>query len=158
MLPSPFTATTAIQQPEPPPSAAIRERCAEMAAPAPTAAAARPAGRIGSLPMAAIVARVEDGAAWLDEARPGWADLVDLNILDLDDPRCCVLGQVFGGFFDAPTTLDDAADYGCLAYPQLRNGDSDPHHAERIRAELGMLTTAWRTLIRSRRRDEAQAL
>lgn len=39
--------------------------------------------------------RVERGAAWLDETRPGWWREVDLATLDLGSSCRCVLGQVF---------------------------------------------------------------
>lgn len=45
-----------------------------------------------------ISPRVERGAAWLDENRPGWRDAIDLRRLRLSSTHNCVLGQVFGGF------------------------------------------------------------
>lgn len=47
--------------------------------------------------------RIEAGAAWLDEVKPEWRDLIDLDVLDVGDGRYCVLGQVFDN--------DEAADY-----------------------------------------------
>jgi hypothetical protein len=40
-------------------------------------------------------ANVNAMAAILDELRPGWATLVDLDRLDIQNPRMCILGQVF---------------------------------------------------------------
>lgn len=47
--------------------------------------------------LAAKVAdqRVARGAALLDRALPGWAQLIDLGKLDLSDTTMCVLGQLF---------------------------------------------------------------
>ena len=38
---------------------------------------------------------VKLGAAWLDVRKPGWFDLVDLAVLNMDDTDSCVAGQVF---------------------------------------------------------------
>lgn len=35
------------------------------------------------------------GARWLEEIRPGWADRVDWDILNLGSVTGCVAGQVF---------------------------------------------------------------
>jgi hypothetical protein len=42
--------------------------------------------------------RAKIGATILDVFRPGWASEVDLESLDLEDCKACVLGQLFGGF------------------------------------------------------------
>ena len=39
-------------------------------------------------------ARAEAGAAFMDEHEPGWADDVDAGLLNMNDARYCVLGQV----------------------------------------------------------------
>lgn len=39
--------------------------------------------------------RVARGAAWLDEQKPGWEDLIDFDTLDLSSCSLCVVGQVF---------------------------------------------------------------
>jgi hypothetical protein len=43
---------------------------------------------------ATMTERVAAGAAWLDEHHPGWVDRIDLNVLDLESPCFCVLGQL----------------------------------------------------------------
>jgi len=50
--------------------------------------------------VAAIVAA--RGAVFLDERRPGWADEIDVERLDLAECTACVLGQLF----DAPEIED----------------------------------------------------
>ena len=37
---------------------------------------------------------VKKGAYWLDEVYPEWEGMVDLEALDLQSSRCCVLGQI----------------------------------------------------------------
>jgi len=41
-------------------------------------------------------ARVAKGAALLDEKRPGWEQLIDLDILDIEDGTRCVTAQLSG--------------------------------------------------------------
>jgi hypothetical protein len=60
-------------------------------------------------------ARVAAGYAFLLSVDPDWSDTVDLDILDLDNPYRCVLGQwakarqltegFYGGFWAALDTL-----------------------------------------------------
>lgn len=54
--------------------------------------------------------RVAAGAAFLDEHWPGWDYQIDIEMFDLCDPCECVLGQVYGGFYEAchKLGLDDA--------------------------------------------------
>lgn len=42
--------------------------------------------------------RAKIGATILDVMRPGWADEVDPETLDLGDCEACVLGQLFGRY------------------------------------------------------------
>lgn len=42
--------------------------------------------------------RVARGAAFLDQARPGWAHEIDPGLLDLSDSCYCVLGQLIGDY------------------------------------------------------------
>lgn len=56
-----------------------------------------------------VAARVERGAAYLTERRPRWFWEVDLNQLNLRDPKRCVLGQLGEGDYpynDALMTLN----------------------------------------------------
>lgn len=47
-------------------------------------------------------ARVERGAAWLDETYgDNWPLLLDLELLNLESACDCVLGQTFGDYDDA---------------------------------------------------------
>jgi hypothetical protein len=40
--------------------------------------------------------RVARGAAWLDRVTPGWADRINVGILNVGDYESCPLGQVIG--------------------------------------------------------------
>lgn len=51
-----------------------------------------------------VTERVQAGINWLDDHRPDWRSMIDLESLDLANPWACVLGQVAGvlggGFSD----------------------------------------------------------
>lgn len=49
--------------------------------------------------------RVVQGAEFLDEFRPGWADEIDVEALDLASSDRCVLGQIYGSFRDGLEVL-----------------------------------------------------
>ncbi|KXK63382.1 hypothetical protein AWW66_03450 [Micromonospora rosaria] len=83
--------------------------------------------------------RVTAGVAWLDQHHPGWADRIDVDVLDLDDSLSCVLGQVVGDFWQTPITYDQAIGLGFEAAP----GDL---HAE----EYAGLDGVWRAVIEER--------
>ncbi len=40
--------------------------------------------------------QVEMGAKWLDNAKPGWFNDINIGTLNLGDYRSCTLGQTFG--------------------------------------------------------------
>ena len=42
--------------------------------------------------------RAKVGATILDVLRPGWADGINLDSLDMSSCEVCVLGQTYGGF------------------------------------------------------------
>lgn len=59
-----------------------------------------------------VVERTEEqvkagnGAAWLDEHRTdNWRSLINADRLNIDDPCNCVLGQLYGNFYDAVRQL-----------------------------------------------------
>ena len=53
--------------------------------------------------------RVTRGAAALDKANPGWERRVDLSKLDLQDSCRCVLGQLYGHYFDGLMALENGS-------------------------------------------------
>ena len=65
--------------------------------------------------MSDIDIAVTEGASLLDQYRPGWERLLDLSILDLSDEYKCVLGQLYGEYWNgchAVPVLDNAAEFG----------------------------------------------
>jgi hypothetical protein len=97
---------------------------------------------------ATIEQRVEAGAAWLDEHRPGWWKRTDLTTLHMELPCFCVLGQEYGSFYTAPIPDDDTVTLGFDAWGI---GPS-----EQI-ADFAALNTAWATLIELRRAEAGEA-
>lgn len=95
--------------------------------------------------------RVAAGAEWLDANRPGWESLVRLDELELADCRLCVLGQVFGHFFEAPLSakyydLDPDKTWVPSNYAANERGfNSDAD------ADFPALDDAWTELITARR-------
>jgi hypothetical protein len=99
---------------------------------------------------AAIAERVAAGAALLDEKRPGWWRQVDLAVLDLEDCRLCVIGQLFG-----PEWEYSRGSYGAgLAALGLDAGRYEEFaygfDIENFR-EFADLTAEWRRLVAARR-------
>lgn len=76
---------------------------------------------------------LDAGVAVLDEHVIGWRDKVDADGLDMGDPCCCVLGQVFGDFYTGIETLD--VGYGNAERLGF-DGDDYPALGEAWRREL----------------------
>ncbi|OZC03181.1 hypothetical protein [Rubricoccus marinus] len=99
--------------------------------------------------------RAREGAAFLDNADPGWADRVDPRTLVLADGQACVLGQLHGDYrrglsrsrvldlSSAPTRFVSPVDLGFQA-----SGEGG-QEAERL--DYAFLTRAWREEVRARR-------
>jgi hypothetical protein len=96
---------------------------------------------------ATIEQRVQAGATWLDERRPGWWRRTDLATLQMHKPCLCVLGQEYGSFYSAPIPDDDTVALGFDA-----RGIGPEEHV----ADFAALNAAWTGLI-ERRRAEAGA-
>jgi hypothetical protein len=47
------------------------------------------------------------GAAVLDDLDPTWPAKINTRVLDINDPRRCILGQLYGDYIDAPQMLRD---------------------------------------------------
>lgn len=92
--------------------------------------------------------RAEAGANLLDQNNPGWADRIDRKLLDINNLRQCVLGQLYQHFNNGITTLfpetgwQGAVECGFDA----RDGSM-----EKQKAEGEKLTTIWDKLILERR-------
>ena len=74
-----------------------------------------------------------NGAALLDEESPGWETLIELEYLDIEDGRKCILGQVYGNYSHGKFALKldarQAAEHGFL--PNAR----PPQYVEEAWAE-----------------------
>ena len=93
------------------------------------------------------------GGLWLDMISPGWRDTVDWSVFDIDNPRRCVLGQVFTGHHSqfVPGYLISGWQY---ALETFWRGDWRPSEAlgftptrvEWGQSTAGMLQAAWLAL------------
>jgi hypothetical protein len=61
-----------------------------------------------------VADRVADGVAVLDEMRPGWANVVDIDTLEMSYASMCILGHVYGSF-----------DAGCMMLYGRHAGESE---------------------------------
>lgn len=97
-----------------------------------------------------IPERVAAGAAWLDEHQPGWVERIDLDALEMRDCMSCILGQLFGGYWEAPlvpvkpASSEEMDDYDNIAGPL---GFQWLFYSQ----ELPDVGAEWRRLIESRR-------
>lgn len=60
----------------------------------------------------AVMERVADGCALLDEFDPDWWEVIDLPSLDLEDPQRCVLGQLSKANWGTPWPGDRFGPFG----------------------------------------------
>lgn len=112
--------------------------------------------------MTTITERVEQGADLLDEKRPGWWRVIDLDRLDISQPCNCVAGQLgalhegltVSAYGDGLAMLDISQktavacglDFACDAEQGTASS------AQRaVDEEYRQLTEAWRALILKRR-------
>jgi hypothetical protein len=100
-----------------------------------------------------IAERVNAGAVWLDEHRPGWHNRTNLGRLNLADDCDCVLGQDIGDFDYSGLPLEQAAALGFFAQRHLWIWDPSYEKcgSGEYAAEYAQLTQAWRDLIAARR-------
>lgn len=105
------------------------------------------------MPDLTIAQRVEAGAAWLDEHKPGWWHTINLDTLDIGSSCNCVLGQTYGDYTESPFLArwdaDDWQNY--LGAVRGFNSSADVETREQEQADIAALTVAWRTLIEERR-------
>jgi hypothetical protein len=98
-----------------------------------------------------ITRRVAAGAALLDQVRPGWADLVDPQRLDMAAEYDDLLGQLYGHFQVGLDTLTPAG-VKPWAFAVAHGFDLPP--AEASWGAYGQLSDCWRRQL-ARRRDGA---
>lgn len=96
--------------------------------------------------MTTIQERVESGAAWLDEHRPGWVDRINLDRLIMSSKCGCILGQVDGDYFETIKAFNVDAERAEEAAVLL--GFQASHEGT---YGYGELEDAWRDHITARR-------
>lgn len=79
-----------------------------------------------------MMARVEDGAAWLDSVKPNWYLEVNIQSLDISSGEQCICGQVFmDEVLQSEQALDEYEDsfyehgYDYAVYALLSNAYTD---------------------------------
>lgn len=100
--------------------------------------------------------RVRAGVALLDDRKPGWANRVDVDRLEMQACDRCVLGQLFGDFHEGMERLvpdhwdispEPAITYGFDAEPL---GPGEWVDRGRLRFDYRMLRRLWTYVIRQR--------
>src|SRR5438309_1704809 len=93
-----------------------------------------------------LQAAVQRGAAWLDEHQPDWWRKIDTQLLDLNNPCRCVLGQLRGDYAVYLHTAwkqarpDYEADLALLEWSDMNGFSASGPAAD---ADLAMLTSYW---------------
>jgi len=88
---------------------------------------------------------VARGAELLDLHEPGWESKITLETLNIESARSCVLGQVFGNYwnYDAWTRM---------GIPDVEKREWYGFTLEEKRSEgMKVLTAAWKGFVRRRR-------
>ena len=49
--------------------------------------------------------QVKAGIEFLDQIRPEWEDLIDIEVLDMKNCHCCILGQLYDHYWNATAEL-----------------------------------------------------
>lgn len=96
--------------------------------------------------------RAARGSRWLDDNEPGWEEKIYLPELDLSEPDACVCGQIGPGFyryiFEKGLSGYRAHRLGFIIWERGEKGGTK---------EYASLTSAWKRLIRKRRKEQARA-
>jgi hypothetical protein len=91
--------------------------------------------------MLSIDERVKNGAEFLDEAKPGWEQEIDVSALDVFDGSRCILGQLHGGYLRGLEKTGLLGNYDACVDRGFTTGDDN---------EWEELTFAWSTRISER--------
>lgn len=76
-------------------------------------------------------ARVAKGAAWLDENKPGWAQILEHQRIQMANCHRCVLGRLYGQYSTGRKQLGlarDSQDYGFYV-DTWDEGEAKAHYA-----------------------------
>ncbi|GAB5536532.1 MAG: hypothetical protein Rubg2KO_27810 [Rubricoccaceae bacterium] len=110
--------------------------------------------QLAAISLASARIRAARGAAFLDDADPGWAARIDPGRLELADGASCVLGQLHGGYrlglgrarilnlSSAPLASASPVELGSQAVQGLGDDIEDLDYA--------FLTRAWRECLEAR--------
>lgn len=88
--------------------------------------------------------RVRNMASVLDEKRPGWRGLIDVDRIDFDSTTDCTLGQVYGSFNNGLIELGRLHD---VAWQVLHAVELPEDEREGL-GSYGALTDAWKRYLK----------
>ena len=91
--------------------------------------------------------QVKAGANWLDQVHPGWDEKVNLETLDINSCKDCVIGQLLGNYCGNSklhvTVIESGSQLG-FCTPSIEADDEDGE-------AMTALTLTWKELIEARR-------
>lgn len=99
--------------------------------------------------VATVAERVAKGVALLDERHPEWACQVDVEALDIQSHRLCVVGQVFGGWSQGLIEV-----YGDIDSEDTEGHGFDGYNVRgraQYESDCAGLTAEWKRVILARR-------
>ncbi len=94
---------------------------------------------------AAIITRVEAGAAWLDSRDKNWRSSVNRATLDMSKPNQCLLSQAFGAWLNTTLSRSEYIKYGFLAPDGLTGYEPKPFDYRY--GYYDALTNRWRLML-----------
>ncbi|MEO0557160.1 MAG: hypothetical protein AAF170_03135 [Bacteroidota bacterium] len=110
--------------------------------------------QIAAITLDAARTRAGRGAAFLDDADPGWAARIDPGRLELADGASCVLGQLHGGYrlgLGRARILDLSSAPLASASPVELGFQAVRHLGEDVEdLDYAFLTRAWRECLDAR--------
>jgi hypothetical protein len=108
--------------------------------------------------LATLAVRVKRGAAVLDERRPEWAGAVALDRLAMDSCDRCVLGQLYGSYWEGVPALANAlprcfrfssAEHGFTLFDREQDFRDEAGHID-VMDRFAALADLWRAEVRAR--------
>ena len=97
---------------------------------------------------------VTRGAVWLDEKEPGWWERIDLERLDMDSLTDCIIGQLYGDFWDWEEVRDNseaASDLGFDAYSDYELREKFGYYCHDVGGDYAVLWALWNEEIAERK-------
>jgi hypothetical protein len=101
--------------------------------------------------MTTIALRVASGAIYLDSKMPDWHERINVSQLDMHSTSNCVLGQLFGGYWNGLKAVGISTDAKDETAADL---GFDYYGLKPIENQAQLMTEAWAKIVRARQKAE----